>query len=95
VQIARNWLLLNFSGVDASVLDSAALLIGLAAVGLLPVGPSLGAGTAVLILGTGGVAAAAAAGVLLTVTAAVGALCFAAWALADRLWGSRVPQPAF
>jgi uncharacterized membrane protein YbhN (UPF0104 family) len=95
VQIGRNWLLLNFSGVDASVLDSTALLIGLAAVGLLPVGPSVGAATAVLILGAGGVAAAAAAGALLTVTAAIGALCFAAWALADRFWGSRAPQPAF
>ena len=95
IQIARNWLLLNFSGVDASVLDSTALLIGLAAVGLLPVGPSLGAATAVLILGAGGVAAAAAAGALLTVTAAIGALCFAAWAVSDRLWGTRAPQPAF
>ena len=41
VQIARNWLLLNGTGVDASVFDSIALLIGLAVVGLLPVGPSL------------------------------------------------------
>jgi hypothetical protein len=61
-------------------------LIGLAVVGLFPVGPSLGAATAVLILGTGGVAASAAAGALLTATAAAGALCFATWALADRLW---------
>ena len=57
LQIARNWLLLNWSGVDASVFDSTALLIGLAVVGLFPVGPSLGAATAVLILGTNGVAA--------------------------------------
>ena len=41
---------------------------------------------AVLILGSDGVAAAAAAGVLLTVTGTVGGLCFAAWAGADRLW---------
>jgi hypothetical protein len=40
----------------------------------------------VLILGSEGVAAAAAAGVLLTVTGIVGGLCFAAWAGADRLW---------
>jgi hypothetical protein len=86
LQIARNWLLLNWSGVDASVLDSTALLIGLAVVGLFPVGPSLGAATAVLILGANGDAASAAAGALLTATAAVGALCFASWALADRLW---------
>jgi uncharacterized membrane protein YbhN (UPF0104 family) len=86
IQIARNWLLLNWSGVDASVFDSTALLIGLAVVGLLPVGPSLGAATAVLILGTNGVAASAAAGALLTATAAAGALCFASWALVDRLW---------
>jgi uncharacterized membrane protein YbhN (UPF0104 family) len=86
IQIARNWLLLNWSGVDASVFDSTALLIGLAVVGLLPIGPSLGAATAVLILGTNGVAASAAAGALLTATAAAGALCFAIWALVDRLW---------
>jgi uncharacterized membrane protein YbhN (UPF0104 family) len=93
VQIARNWLLLNVTGVDASVFDSMALLIGLAVVGLFPVGPSLGAAAAVLILGTGGAAAAAAAGALLTVTAAAGAICFAAWALVDRLWQPR-PQAA-
>jgi uncharacterized membrane protein YbhN (UPF0104 family) len=86
LQIARNWLLLNWSGVDASILDSTALLIGLAVVGLFPVGPSLGAAAAVLILGTNGVAAEAAAGALLTATAAAGALCFASWALVDRLW---------
>jgi uncharacterized membrane protein YbhN (UPF0104 family) len=94
LQIARNWLLLNWSGVDASVLDSTALLIGLAVVGLFPIGPSLGAATAVLILGTNGVAASAAAGALLTATAAAGALCFAAWALADRLWLQRAPAGA-
>jgi uncharacterized membrane protein YbhN (UPF0104 family) len=92
LQIARNWLLLNWSGVDASVLDSTALLIGLAVVGLLPVGPSLGAATAVLILGTNGVAAEAAAGALLTATAAAGALCFASWALVDRLWLRRTAE---
>ena len=101
LQIARNWLLLNWSGVDASVFDSTALLIGLAFVGLLPVGPSLGAATAVLILGTNGVAASAAAGALLTATAAAGALCFASWAIIDRLSERRtrrrtppVPVPA-
>jgi Lysylphosphatidylglycerol synthase TM region len=93
LQIARNWLLLNWSGVDASVLDSTALLIALAVVGLFPVGPSLGAASAVLILGTNGVAASAAAGALLTATAAVGALCFASWALVDRLW-PRAEAPA-
>jgi hypothetical protein len=40
----------------------------------------------VLILGSGGVAAAAAAGVLLTVTGTAGGLCFAAWAGGDQLW---------
>jgi hypothetical protein len=44
-----------------------------------------GAAAAVLILGSDGVAAAAAAGVLMTVTGTVGGLCFAAWAGADRL----------
>jgi uncharacterized membrane protein YbhN (UPF0104 family) len=84
-QIARNWLVLEGIGVDISILDAVALLIAAAAVGMLPVGPSLGAATAVLILGANGIAIVAAAGALLTATAAVGALCFAAWALIDRL----------
>ncbi|MFI5027046.1 MAG: hypothetical protein ACHQCI_09910, partial [Solirubrobacterales bacterium] len=58
------------------------------------VGPSLGAATAVLILGTNGVAASAAAGALLTATAAAGALCFASWALVDRFWLQRTPVVA-
>jgi hypothetical protein len=59
------------------------------AIGQLPVGPSVGAGAMVLILGSGGVAAAAAAGVLATATGLVGGLSFAAWAMADRLWDRR------
>ena len=39
-----------------------------------------------LILGSDGVGAAAAAGVLMTVTGTVGGLCFAAWGGADHLW---------
>ena len=46
--------------------------------GQLLIGPSLGAAAAVLTLVAHGVAAAAAAGVLLTVTATVGSLCSAA-----------------
>jgi uncharacterized membrane protein YbhN (UPF0104 family) len=85
-QIARVWLLLHAVGVDASVFDSIAVLIAVVTLGQLPVGPSVGAAASVLILGSQGVAAAAAAGVLLTVTGTVGGLCFAAWAGADRLW---------
>jgi uncharacterized membrane protein YbhN (UPF0104 family) len=84
-QVFRNWLVLQGIGVDVTVFDAVALLVATAAVGLLPVGPTLGATTAVLILGSKGVAAVAAAGALLTATGAVGALCFAAWSLADRL----------
>ncbi len=84
-QVARNMVVLEGLGVDISILDAVALLIASAAVGLLPVGPTLGAATAVLILGSNGVAVVAAAGALLTATGAVGALCFAAWALVDRL----------
>jgi hypothetical protein len=47
----------------------------------------------VLILGTNGVAASAAAGALLTATAAAGAVCFASWALIDRFWLRRTPTP--
>jgi hypothetical protein len=89
-QIARNWLLLNAVGVHASPLDAVAVLIAVVTLGQLPVGPSVGAAAAVLILGHEGVAAAAAAGVLMTVTGTIGGLLFAAWAGADRVWiGSR------
>lgn len=84
-QVFRNWLVLRGVGVDVSVFDSMALLIATAALGLLPIGPGLGVATTVLILGSNGVAATAAAGALLTATGAVGALLFASWALADRL----------
>jgi uncharacterized membrane protein YbhN (UPF0104 family) len=85
-QVFRNWLLLRAVGVDASIFDAVAVLIAVVTLGQLPVGPSVGAAAAVLILGRDGVAAAAAAGVLMTVTGTVGGLCFAAWAGADRLW---------
>ena len=89
MQVFRNWLVLRGIGVDASILDSVALLVAAAAIGLLPVGPTLGVTSSVLILGSKGVAAVAAAGALLTATGAVGALCFASWSLADRLRGRR------
>jgi uncharacterized membrane protein YbhN (UPF0104 family) len=85
-QIFRNWMLLHAVGVDASFFDAIAVLIAVVTLGQLPVGPSVGAAAAVLILGRDGVAAAAAAGVLMTVTGTLGGLCFAAWAGADRLW---------
>jgi len=88
-QVARNWLVLQGLGVDVSVFDSVALLIGAAVFGLLPVGPTTGVATAVLILGSNGVAVTAAAGALLTATGAAGALCFAGWALVDRIARSR------
>lgn len=84
-QIARNWLLLHAIGVDVSPLVATALLIATFTLGQLPVGPALGPAAAVLILGSHGVATAAAAGVLLTVTSTVGSLCYAAWATADYL----------
>jgi uncharacterized membrane protein YbhN (UPF0104 family) len=85
-QILRNWLLLHAVGVDASLFDATAVLIAVVTLGQLPVGPSVGAAAAVLILGSRGVAAAAAAGLLTTVTGTVGGLCFAAWAGGDQLW---------
>jgi uncharacterized membrane protein YbhN (UPF0104 family) len=90
-QIARNWLMLHALGIDASIFDAIALLIGMVALSQLPVGPSVGAAAAVLILGANGVAIAAAAGVLLTATGTAGALGYMSWALADRLWGARRP----
>jgi uncharacterized membrane protein YbhN (UPF0104 family) len=88
-QVFRNWLVLQGIGVDATIIDSVALLVAAAAIGLLPVGPSLGVTSSVLILGSKGVAEVAAAGALLTATGAVGALCFASWALLDRVRGAR------
>jgi hypothetical protein len=94
-QIARNWLMLNAVGVDASVFDAVAVLIAVVSLGQLPFGLSVGAAAAVLILGPQGVAAATAAGVLLTATGTVGGLAFATWALLD-LAASRwlTPIPA-
>ncbi len=84
-QVVRNLVVLHGLGVDISAWDAIALLIASAAIGLLPVGPTLGAATAVLILGSNGVAVVAAAGALLTATGAVGALIFALWAAGDRM----------
>jgi uncharacterized membrane protein YbhN (UPF0104 family) len=88
-QIARNWLVLHAVGVDASVFDAIAVLIVMVTLSQLPIGPSLGAASVVMILGSNGVALAAAAGVLLTATGAAGAFAYAAWAGADRLWTLR------
>jgi hypothetical protein len=93
-QIARNWLLLHAVGVhDVTVFDATAVLIAQVTLAQLPLGPSTGAASTVLILGPHGVAAVAAAGVLLTVTGTVGGGLFALWALFDRLkYGSLGPE---
>ena len=62
------------------------MLIAVVTLFQLPVGPSAGAAAAVLILGSDGVATAAAAGVLMTVTGTIGGLCFAVWGGADHFW---------
>jgi hypothetical protein len=93
-QIGRNWLLLHAVGVDASVFDAIAVLIAVVTLGQLPFGLSVGAAASVLILGPQGVAAAAAAGVLLTATGTAGGLAFAAWAAVDVLaarWVTPIP----
>jgi hypothetical protein len=90
-QISRNWLVLHALGIDASIFDSIALLIGMVVISQLPVGPSVGAAAAVLILGTNGVAIAAAAGLLLTATGTAGALGYMAWALSDYVCRDRTP----
>ncbi|MDQ6775916.1 MAG: hypothetical protein M3071_06795 [Actinomycetota bacterium] len=89
-QIARNWLVLRAIGVHVSVFDAMALLIALFTLGQLPIGPSLGAAATVLILGSHGVAATAAAGVMLTVTGTCGSLAYAGWAVTDRLFAGRL-----
>ena len=84
-QIARNWLMLRTLGVDASVFDATAVLIAMVVLSQLPIGPSVGAAAVVMILGAGGLALTAAAGVLLTATGIAGALCFALWVGIDVL----------
>jgi uncharacterized membrane protein YbhN (UPF0104 family) len=93
-QILRNWLMLHAVGVDASIFDATAVLIAMVTLSQLPIGPSVGAAAVVLILGANGLAATAAAGVLLTVTGIIGALCFAAWAALDGLRPSVPRLPA-
>jgi uncharacterized membrane protein YbhN (UPF0104 family) len=88
-QIARNWLMLRATGIHASVFDATAVLIAVSVLGVLPVGPGVGAAAMVLILGANGVAGVSAAGVLLTATGTLGALAYGGWALADRFWTKR------
>ena len=88
-QVLRNWLMLRAIGVHVSVLDSMALLIVMFTVGQLPIGPSTGPAAAVLILGAHGVAATAAAGVLVTLTGIIGSLLFAAGATIDQIVSRR------
>jgi uncharacterized membrane protein YbhN (UPF0104 family) len=90
-QVFRNWILLRAAGTDASIFDAIAVLIGLVVLAQLPIGPGVGAAATVLILGRHGVAAAAAAGVLLTATGTIGGLLFAAWAGGDHLWMRSLP----
>jgi uncharacterized membrane protein YbhN (UPF0104 family) len=89
-QVARNWLMLHAIGVNVSVFDAMAVLITMFTLGQLPIGPSIGPAAAVLILGAHGVAATAAAGALLAVTGTVGTLCYAAWAITDRIVAGRI-----
>src|SRR4051794_36374912 len=90
-QIARNWLVLHAVGVDVSVSAATAVLIAQVTLAQLPLGPSTGAASTVLILGPHGVAAVAAAGVLLTVTGTVGGGLFALWAVQDPLRHGSLP----
>jgi hypothetical protein len=70
-----------------------AWLIAMFTLGQLPIGPSIGPAAAVLILGAHGVAAAAAAGVLVSLTAVAGSLVYAAWAITDGLVARRHDAP--
>lgn len=88
-QVLRNWLMLRAIGVNVSIFDSMALLIVMFTVGQLPIGPSTGPAATVIILGGHGLAAVAAAGVLVTLTGIIGSLIFAAWAIFDRIVSRR------
>ena len=88
-QIARNYIVIRALGVEASVFDAIAVLILQVTLTQLPIGPSVGAAAAVLVLGHNGVAVVAAAGVLLTATGTAGSLAFLAWGALDRAWRAR------
>ena len=88
-QVGRNWLMLHAIGVDVSVLAAMAWLIAMFTLGQLPIGPSIGPAAAVLILGSHGVAATAAAGVLVAVTGTTGSLVLRG--LGDRRSTDRAP----
>ncbi|MFZ0385284.1 MAG: hypothetical protein WAL22_06465 [Solirubrobacteraceae bacterium] len=93
-QVARNWLMLRAIGVDVSIFAAMAWLIAMFTLGQLPIGPSIGPAAAVLILGAHGVAATAAAGVLVAVTGITGSVCYALWAITDQLVARRFgPTP--
>jgi len=87
-QIARNWLVLHAVGVNISLFNAIAVLIVSVSLSPLPFGAGVGATATVLILGSHGIADTAAAGVLLTVTGTVAALCYAAWACGDHAIGA-------
>jgi hypothetical protein len=91
-QIARNYLMLHAVGVPISLFDSIALLIAMVTLGQLPIGPSVGAAAAVVVLGPSGVALVTAAGVLLTVTGTLAALSFAGWGALDAVLPSLHPR---
>ncbi len=88
-QVLRNWLMLRAVGVDVSIFDAMALLIVIFTVGQLPIGPATGPAATVLILGAHGLAATAAAGVLVTATGIIGSLVFAAWAAGAHITSRR------
>jgi hypothetical protein len=93
-QVARNWLMLRAIGVDVSIFAAMAWLIAMFTLGQLPIGPSIGPAAAVLILGAHGVAATAAAGVLVAVTGITGSVCYALWAITDQIVARRFgPAP--
>jgi hypothetical protein len=93
-QVARNWLMLRAIGVDVSIFAAMAWLIAMFTLGQLPIGPSIGPAAAVLILGAHGVAATAAAGVLVAVTGITGSLCYALWAITDQIVARRFGSAA-
>ncbi len=96
MQVVRNWLMLHAIGLHVSVFAAMAWLIAMFTLGQLPVGPSSGPAAAVLILGSHGVAATTAAGVLLGITGIAGSLCYAGWAIVDQVVvrrPGRTPEP--
>jgi uncharacterized membrane protein YbhN (UPF0104 family) len=75
---ARVWIILAAVGLPASVADAATAYLAVTLVGQLPLGPATGAAATLAVASSAGVANAAAAGLVISVTSTVAVLVYLA-----------------